>query len=67
MNSDIQDILSVFLINALSAILQNQTASVPSGLADLLYTEALENTSQLTFPADIRELLYVYILNQNRI
>ncbi len=67
MNSDIQDILSVFLINALSAILQNRTVSVPSGLEDLVYTEAIENTRQLAFPADIRELLYVYILNQKRI
>lgn len=67
MNSDIQDILSVFLINSLPAILQNQPISVPSGLEDLLYTEAIENTRRLTFPADIRELLYVYILNQNHI
>lgn len=67
MNSDIQDILSVFLINYLPAILQNRTVSLPSGLEDLLYTEAIENTSRLSFPADIRELLYVYILNQKRI
>lgn len=66
MNDDIRDILLVFLVDSLSAIARTQTVQLPAGLLDFIRTEAIESNADLPFPADVRELLYVYILNQNR-
>lgn len=63
MNDDVRDILLVFIANALSYIAQEQSSTIPIGLQDFIRTATLESNGNLPFPADISDLLYVYILN----
>lgn len=67
MDNDIRDILLVFLANALPAIVRDQTVAIPEGLGDLIRTATFESNGSLPFPTDVSELLYVYILHNNRL
>ncbi len=64
MPDDIQDILFVFLVENLSAVVRSQSVIFPTGLYDYIRTEVINSGGALPFPSDLADLLFVYELTR---
>lgn len=64
MPDDIQDILFVFLVENLSAVVRSQPVLLPTGLANYIRTEVIDSGGAIPFPSDLADLIFVYGLSR---